>query len=733
MLLLKIFSIVAFVAVAVSVFVCLKDKLFSKTREQSTEFPGLPEFPSRDAAESSGSEEEEMLRKIYDDPVDAIVEPNIEQKNSKTVIDTVEESEYFSEEESLFEEIYQEKLSDPTTTTSPDFDEDDIRATATKLGIPLVDIAQVKWREDLIILFNEELISQYRILPFFTHGDRLFVAAAGFINPDILAELQLQTKMTVEIVLAEAEKLDEALKRALELFDESAELFLEGIEDGEMFDECALTSEIDDSVDGSDFYNELPIGNEKYQHFNDSSIKNAREQPISTFGIDVNTGSYSNVRRLLQSGHLPQKDAVRVEEMINYFDYDYPIPKTPATPFKVTTEIAPAPWNPNLYVLSIGIKGYNVAKSQLLPANLVFLLDVSGSMNWGNRLGSLKSALLLLMQQLTEKDSIAIITYADTTTLVLESTPGDKKAKIQLAINSLVASGSTNGGEGLQLAYSIAKQSFIPNGINRILMGTDGDFNQGTVDVKSLTELVEEGRNSGISLTTLGFGEVNYNDHLMKELAYAGGGSYAYIDTLHEAQKVLIDQISSTLQVIAQDVKIQIEFNPAQVAEYRLIGYENRALKQEDFKNDQVHAGNIGAGHAVTALYELALVGSSGQRLEPLRYADKTVTSNHEHSDELAFLQLRYKMPGGETSELLGHAIYRTAVVTSEQASERFRFAAAVAALGQLLRGNTYLGTFSYADIVQLAQEARGTDEFGYRAEFIQFVNLAKSISSIIK
>lgn len=720
MLLLKIFFIVA---VAISLLVCLKDKLFPKVREKNTEFSELPDFPSCDAVDSNLSEEEQMLREIYD-PADTMAESSIERENSKTVVDTVGESEYFSEEETL-EEIYPDFLSNPTTKTSPDFDEDDIRATSAKLGVPLVDITCVEWREDLIQLVGEALITQYRVLPFFKRGNLLLVAATDSVDSAVLDALRSHTAMNIEVVLAEAEKFDETLKRALKLFDKS--IALEGIEDGEMLYECALMRVIDD--DGSDFYDELPIDNEKYQHFDDSSIKNVREQPVSTFSIDVNTGSYANVRRILKNGDLPRKDAVRVEEMVNYFDYDYPVPETLTTPFKVTTEIAPAPWNPHLHLLQIGIKGYNVPKSQLPPANLVFLLDVSGSMDASNRLGALKIALQLLTQQLTEKDSIAIITYADTTTLVLESTPGDKKAKIQSAINSLVASGSTNGGEGLQQAYSIAKQSFIPNGINRILMGTDGDFNQGTVDVKSLTELVETGRNSGISLTTLGFGEVNYNDHLMKELAYAGGGNYAYIDTLQEAQKVLIEQISSTLQVIAEDVKIQIEFNPTQVAEYRLIGYETRALKQEDFKNDKVHAGNIGAGHTVTALYELALVNSSGQRLEPLRYADKKSVAKPDHDDELAFLQLRYKMPGGEISQLLEHPVYKATILTSEHASERFCFAAAVAAFGQRLRGNAAIETFSYADILQLAQKARGEDVFGYRGEFIQLVNLTSSFT----
>lgn len=732
MSLLKIFSIVAFVAVAILVFICLKDRLFSKIYKKSLEFPELPELPSCNAVESNLSEEEQMLRKIYDDPADTSAERNVKRENSEIVVDAMGELEYFPEEETL-EEIYQAVLSNPTTRRSLDldFDEDDICATAAKLGIPLVDITQVKWREDLIQLVGVALISQYRILPFFKRSNVLFVAAAGSLDSTAFDALCSHTTMNIEIVLAEVEKLNEALQRALDLFVEVPQSLFAGMIDGceemelmELVDECDL-----DFVEQANFY-ESYIDREKYQHFDDSSIKNVREQPVSTFGIDVNTGSYTNVRRILESGNLPRKDAVRIEEMINYFNYDYPVPETPATPFKVTTEIAPAPWNPHLHLLHIGIKGYNVHKSQIHPANLVFLLDVSGSMSVSNRLSSLKTALHFLTRQLTEMDKIAIITYADTTTLVLDSTPGNQKAKIQSAIDSLVASGSTNGGDGIQLAYSVAKHSFIPDGINRILLGTDGDFNEGLVEVETLTRLVEQQRSSGIFLTTLGFGEVNYNDHLLKELAYAGGGSYAYIDSLHEAQKVLVDQISSTLQVIAQDVKIQIEFNPTQVTEYRLIGYENRVLKREDFNNDKVHAGNIGAGHTVTALYELALAGNQGQRLKNLRYGSTPVSANLEHDEELAFLQLRYKMPNTETSQLLEHFIHKTTILTSDQASERFNFAAVVAAFGQRLRGNTYIGTFSYDDILQRAQKNRGEDEFGYRAEFIQLVKLAKSLTT---
>lgn len=692
----------AFIAVAVSIFAWLKVQALSEKRTESVEFPELPEFPTHPTVEPSASEEDEIFKKIYDERV----------------------------------EIPSESLSDNWTNLNSDDDDDivenDADATPVKVGVPLVDITQVEWREDLIKLVGKELISQHRILPLFKRGNHLTVAAVNSVNPVIIDAICQQTQMTVEVVFAEVEALDNALKQVLNSAietSESSEAFLvedEGDTFGEL--ECIILEDFEGSIDESCCVQTTDY--QEYQHFDDSLIKSVREYPVSTFSIDVNTGSYANVRRILKSGHLPQKAAVRVEEMINYFDYDYPVPATSATPFQVTTEIAPAPWNPHLYILQIGIKGYNIAKNQCPPSNLVFLLDVSGSMSCENRLDSLKTALLLLTQQLTEKDSIAIISYADTTTLVLESTSGDQKAKIQTAIKSLVASGSTNGGAGIQSAYSMAQQSFIPNGINRILLGTDGDFNVGMVDIKALIELVERERHSGISLTTLGFGEVNYNDHLMKELAYAGGGSYAYIDTLNEAQKVLINQISSTLQVIAEDVKIQIEFNPSQVAEYRLIGYENRGLKREDFNNDKVHASNIGADHSVTALYELALTGNQGQRLEPLRYGNEPVASNVKHNDELAFLQLRYKMPNNETSQVLEYPVYKSMIVTPGQASEQFRFATAVAAFGQRLRNSAYIGEFSYTDILRLAQSARGDDEFGYRGEFIQLINLAKTLTT---
>ncbi|EDN67702.1 von Willebrand factor type A domain protein [Beggiatoa sp. PS] len=364
------------------------------------------------------------------------------------------------------------------------------------------------------------------------------------------------------------------------------------------------------------------------------------------------------------------------------------------------------------------------------PANLVFLVDVSGSMRSNHKLALLKSALKLLSNQLTEKDKVSLVVYAGAAGVVLEPTPGHQSVKINGALERLTAGGSTHGSAGIHLAYNLAEQAFIKNGINRILLATDGDFNVGTVDFEALKNLVEEKRKSGISLTTLGFGRGNYNDQLMEQLADAGNGNYAYIDTLNEAQKVLVDEMSSTLNTIAKDVKIQIEFNPAIVAEYRLIGYENRLLKREDFSNDKVDAGEIGAGHTVTALYEMALVGSGGQRLESLRYSQNqdVPKSNDNQNNELAFLRLRYKAPNSDTSQLLEWPMMRQDILETVDTNERFRFAAAVAAFGQQLRGGKYLEQFSYDNILNLARDARGNDPFGYRGELIKLVNLAKSL-----
>lgn len=472
-----------------------------------------------------------------------------------------------------------------------------------------------------------------------------------------------------------------------------------------------------------------PLNRENYAHFASNPIQRVAEHPVSTFSIDVDTGSYANVRRFLRSGMLPVRDAVRVEELINYFAYNYPAPEAPTTPFRLTTEIGPTPWNPDTLLLHIGLKGYEVPQKDIPPSNLVFLIDVSGSMNSPDKLELVKSSLLLLARQLRASDRLAIVVYAGDSGVVLEPTPGDQTGKIQAAIQSLRAGGSTNGGSGIHLAYAMAEQGFMKDGVNRVLLATDGDFNVGTVSLEALKDLIAEKRKGGIALTTLGVGTGNYNDSLMEQLADIGNGNYAYLDSLQEAQKVLVNERAATLLTIAKDVKVQIEFNPAVVAEYRLIGYENRTLRREDFSNDKVDAGEIGAGHTVTALYEIALVGSKGLKLEPLRYAPATppVSGN---SSELGFLRIRYKSPPEDASKLQEWPLRRDSVLTDlTRTSEQFRFAAAVAAFGQQLRGGTQIGAFGYEETLKLAREARGDDPSGHRGEFLALVQLAQSLS----
>ena len=467
---------------------------------------------------------------------------------------------------------------------------------------------------------------------------------------------------------------------------------------------------------------------EKYQHIDANPVQRVAEHPVSTFSIDVDTGSYANVRRMLEHGQLPPADAVRVEEMVNYFDYRYPVPADRDTPFKVSTEIAPTPWNRNTHLLRIGIKGYDVARNRIPPANLVFLVDVSGSMRAPNKLELLKSSLTLLSKQLGRRDRVSLVVYAGASGVVLEPTPGNRRAKIISALRHLTAGGSTNGEAGIKLAYAMAEQGFIRNGINRVILATDGDFNVGIANVDALKNLIEDKRKSGISLTTLGFGMGNYNDQMMEQLADTGNGNYAYIDNLNEANKVLVQQMSSTLFTIAKDVKVQIEFNPAVVSEYLLVGYENRKLRREDFNNDRIDAGEIGAGHSVTALYEITLTGNS-TRIEPLRYGIPSTVAPGK-SSELAFLRLRYKAPDGNKSKLIEWPLKRNDVLPRiERASDDFRFAVAVAGFAELLRGGKQTGSFDYRNVLNLAMDSRGKDRFGYRGEFIKLVNLAESLT----
>ncbi|MEL6869398.1 MAG: VWA domain-containing protein [Pseudomonadota bacterium] len=467
---------------------------------------------------------------------------------------------------------------------------------------------------------------------------------------------------------------------------------------------------------------------ENYAEIDANPVHRAIETPISTLSIDVDTGAYANVRRFLRNGQLPPQDAVRVEELINYFSYDYAAPRERNTPFSVTHEMAPSPWNASNYLLHVGIQGYVPPARDIPNANLVFLVDVSGSMNSPDKLGLLKTSLKMLTKELDADDRVSIVVYAGAAGVVLEPTPGDQRATIVSALERLRAGGSTNGAAGIELAYMMAEQAFIKDGINRVLIATDGDFNVGTVSQQMLEDLIENKRNSGIALTTLGFGTGNYNDHLMEQLADLGNGNYAYIDTLNEARKVLVDELQATMLTIAKDVKIQIEFNPAVVAEYRLIGYENRLLNREDFNNDKVDAGEIGAGHTVTAVYEVSLVGSDGQLTEPLRYQNAERAASNR--GELAFLRLRYKQPQADSSQLIETPINRSSALDSyASASENFRFAAAVAAFAQNLRGGTYTSDFDYAAIGKLARSARGDDPHGYRSEFVSLVGLAESLS----
>lgn len=465
---------------------------------------------------------------------------------------------------------------------------------------------------------------------------------------------------------------------------------------------------------------------EQYQKIESSPVQAVAQQPVSTFSIDVDTGAYANVRRFLNDGSLPPKDAVRLEELVNYFPYAYPKPEGDV-PFSVATELATTPWNSETRLLRVAIKAADLSAAELPPANLVFLVDVSGSMDRREGLPMVQSTLKLLVDQLRPQDRVALVTYAGNARVVLESTAGSDKARIRAAIDQLSAGGSTAGESGIQLAYQEAQKGLLKDGINRILLATDGDFNVGISDFETLKQLAADKRKTGVSLTTLGFGTDNYNEQLMEQLADAGDGNYAYIDNLREARKVLVDQLSSTLAVVAKDVKIQVEFNPAEVSEYRLLGYENRALKREDFSNDKVDAGEIGAGHTVTAIYEVVPVGAKGW-LEPLRYAQ--ANEKPGKAGEIAWLRLRYKAPQGGASKLVERPIGKGEATPIAQASEDLRFAAAVAAFAQQLGDAKYTGDFSLADSARLARGAKGEDPFGLRGEFVQLVELAQSLQT---
>ena len=458
-------------------------------------------------------------------------------------------------------------------------------------------------------------------------------------------------------------------------------------------------------------------------------VKQVAAEPVSTFSIDVDTASYAFMRRSLNAGRLPPKNAVRVEEMINYFPYDYPRPETAETPFQPTVTVTPAPWRPTNKLVHIAIKGYDLVPAQRPRANLVFLIDVSGSMQPADRLPLVKNAFRLLLDELKPDDTVGIVTYASGSGVALEPTRVAEKAKILAAIDALSGGGSTAGAAGIADAYRLAEAHFDKEGVNRIVLATDGDFNVGISDLAELKGFIERKRAGGIFLSILGVGQGNYNDSLMQALAQNGNGTAAYVDTLSEARKVLVEEASATLFPIAKDVKIQVEFNPAAVSEYRLIGYETRALAREDFNNDKVDAGDIGSGHTVTAIYEVTPVGAP-KRVDDLRYQSQPAASSPAPAPdaELAFLKLRYKLPKEDVSKLISLPI-TPALEKPEIAAapEDVRFSVAVAAFGQLLRGDPHVQSYGYDAVLALAQGARGADPFGYRAEFVNLVRLAKS------
>ena len=465
-------------------------------------------------------------------------------------------------------------------------------------------------------------------------------------------------------------------------------------------------------------------------------VKQVASEPVSTFSIDVDTSAYSFVRSSLQSGALPPRDAVRVEELINYFTYDYPRPESAEAPFKPTITVAPSPWNTERQLVHVALKGYELADNERPRANLVFLVDVSGSMASSDKLPLLKQGLTMLLNKLQPEDSVGIVTYASGSGIALEPTKVKEKAKIASAIARLGAGGSTAGAAGIQDAYRLARQAFDKDAVNRVILGTDGDFNVGTTDHQALKRLIEEKRKTGIYLSILGFGRGNYNDALMQALAQNGNGTAAYIDTLSEARKVLIEEASSTLFPIAKDVKIQIEFNPAVIADYRLVGYETRALRREDFNNDKVDAGEVGSGHAVTAIYEVTPVGAEVKTVDDLRYKQASpakpvaASADAPNAGELAFFKLRYKLPDEDKSRLITMPVQSSSALDDlASAPGDVRFAIAVAGFAQKLRGDAWAGDVSYDDIIALANASKGADDYGLRAQFVELVRLAKALT----
>jgi Ca-activated chloride channel family protein len=482
------------------------------------------------------------------------------------------------------------------------------------------------------------------------------------------------------------------------------------------------------------FYNgdlDEEFNTEGYDFITENRFLKVNDNPLSTFSIDVDAASYSNVRRFLNQGQLPPAGAVRIEEMINYFSYDYPQPGN-EQPFSINTEISDAPWNKDHKLVLIGLQGKKIATENLPASNLVFLIDVSGSMQGPSRLPLVKSSMKMLVDQLREQDKVAMVVYAGAAGLVLPPTSGFEKNKIKEAIGKLDAGGSTAGGAGIKLAYKTAKEFFVKGGNNRVILCTDGDFNVGVSSDDEMERLIEEERKSGVFLTVLGYGMGNYKDSKLQKLADKGNGNHAYIDEISEAKKILVSEFGGTLFTIAKDVKLQVEFNPAKVKGYRLLGYENRMLAKEDFNNDKKDAGELGSGHTVTALYEVIPAGVETELLDDvdkLKYQKEvTPLSKSKHTDEIMTVKFRYKAPDGDVSKLIEHPIKDNRVAIAKT-SDNFRFAAAVAELGMLLRNSEFRADASYDNVLKTARKAKGTDTEGYRAEFIKLAEGAQQLA----
>jgi len=472
------------------------------------------------------------------------------------------------------------------------------------------------------------------------------------------------------------------------------------------------------------------VGRDKFTTIVQNAFRVVREEPVSTFSIDVDTASYSWVRASLNQNVLPQPDSVRTEEMVNYFPYDYAAPTGAQQPFTTSVATMPSPWSAGRKLVRIGIKGYSIHRATRPRANLVFLIDTSGSMQEPNKLPLVQRSLDMLLDELDPRDTVAIVTYAGYAGTALEPTPASQKARIRAVIDGLGAGGSTAGAEGIRQAYALAEANLDPNGVNRVILATDGDFNVGITNQDELKGYIERERGKGVFLSVLGFGMGNYNDALMQTLAQNGNGTAAYIDTVNEARKTLVEEASSTLFPIAKDVKIQVEFNPATVSEYRLIGYETRMLNRDDFDNDKVDAGDVGSGQTVTALYEVVPVGGP-RTIANLRYA-RPIAAGPARNGELGFVRIRYKLPKSDVSRLISTPIDRRSEFASFAAAPQdARFAVGVAAFAELLRGGKYNGSLSYDDVLRIVSAARGRDEFGYRSEFVQLVRAAKSARNL--